>query len=91
MTRLWTAWALIAAGLFTGGVFLSGQTAMPRPRRGSGDSVTGAFEGWFSNPDGSRAFLVGYYNRNSQQQLDVPIGTWDSPRIFFPDGSGACS
>jgi hypothetical protein len=74
MTRLWTAWALIAAGLFSGGVFLSGQTAMPRPRRGTGDSVTGAYEGWFLHPDGSRAFLVGYYNRNSQQQLDVPIG-----------------
>ena len=39
-----------------------------------GASVTGAFEGWFDNPDGSRSFLVGYYNRNSQQELDIPIG-----------------
>jgi hypothetical protein len=66
--------AFTAAGLVAGTVFLSGQTAVPRPRRGSGDSVTGAFEGWFTKPDGSRAFLVGYYNRNSQQELDVPIG-----------------
>ena len=36
--------------------------------------MTGAFEGWFVNEDGSRSFLVGYYNRNSQQTLDVPIG-----------------
>ena len=58
-----------------GGVLLSGQTtAVPAPRRGSGDSITGAFEGWFYNPDGSRSFLIGYYNRNSQQEIDVPIG-----------------
>jgi len=36
--------------------------------------VTGAFEGWYYNEDGSRSFLVGYYNRNGQQELDVPIG-----------------
>ena len=66
---------LCAAGALTGGVFLSAQQiAIPEPRRGSGDSVTGAFEGWFYNPDGSRTFLVGYYNRNSRQELDVPIG-----------------
>jgi hypothetical protein len=56
-----------------GGVFLSGQ-ALPEPRRGAGDSVTGAFEGWYYNADGSRSFLVGYYNRNSRQELDIPVG-----------------
>ncbi|MGH9143754.1 MAG: hypothetical protein ACRD2I_21680 [Vicinamibacterales bacterium] len=62
-------------GTMAGGVLLSGQTtAVPAPRRGAGDSVTGAFEGWYYNPDGSRAFLVGYYNRNSRQELDIPIG-----------------
>jgi hypothetical protein len=66
---------LCAAGAIAGGVFLSAQsTAVPQPRRGSGDSVTGAFEGWYYNEDGSRSFLVGYYNRNSQQEFDIPIG-----------------
>jgi len=66
---------ICAAGLLAGGVLVSGQTtAISVPRRGAGDSVTGAFEGWYYNPDGSRAFLVGYYNRNSQQTLDIPIG-----------------
>jgi hypothetical protein len=74
VTRRLTACALSAAGLLAGGVFLSGQTATPHPRRAAGDSVTGAYEGWFDKPDGSRWFLVGYYNRNSQQELDVPIG-----------------
>ncbi|HEX7136837.1 MAG TPA: hypothetical protein VF219_03285 [Vicinamibacterales bacterium] len=66
---------LCAAGAIAGGVFLSAQQiAIPEPRRGAGDSVTGAFEGWFYNPDGSRAFLVGYYNRNSRQEMEIPIG-----------------
>ena len=66
---------LCAAGLLAGGVLVSGQsTSIPAPRRGGGDSVTGAFEGWYYNPDGSRSFLVGYYNRNSQQTIDIPIG-----------------
>ena len=66
---------LCAAGVVAGGILVSGQTTqIPEPRRGSGASVTGAFEGWFYNPDGSRSFLVGYYNRNSQQTLDIPIG-----------------
>jgi len=64
-----------AAGLVAGGVVLSAQRiAIPEPRRGAGDSITGAFEGWYYNPDGSRAFLVGYYNRNARQEIDVPIG-----------------
>jgi hypothetical protein len=65
---------LCAAGALAGGVFLSGQVQPPEPRKQFGSGVTGAFEGWFYNPDGSRAFLIGYYNRNSQQELDVPIG-----------------
>jgi hypothetical protein len=66
---------MCAAGVLAGGVLLSAQTtAVPAPRRGAGDSITGAFEGWYYNPDGSRAFLIGYYNRNSQQTLDIPVG-----------------
>jgi hypothetical protein len=66
--------SLCAAGFIAGGAFVSGQISLPQPRKASGASVTGAFEGWFNNADGSRGFLVGYYNRNSQQELDVPIG-----------------
>jgi hypothetical protein len=58
-----------------GGVFLSAQRiAIPEPRRGAGDSITAAYEGWYYNPDGSRAFLIGYYNRNARQEMDIPIG-----------------
>jgi hypothetical protein len=65
--------ALCAAGAIAGGVLVVAQT-LPEPRKAFGSSVTPAFEGWFHNPDGTRSFLIGYYNRNSQQELDIPIG-----------------
>jgi len=64
---------LCAAAVVAGGVLATGQQ-LPEPRKQFGAGVTGAFEGWFVNKDGSRSFLVGYYNRNSQQTLDVPVG-----------------
>jgi hypothetical protein len=65
---------LCAAGVLAGGILLSGQVQPPEPRKQFGASITGAYEGWFYNPDGSRTFLVGYYNRNSRQEPDIPIG-----------------
>jgi len=44
------------------------------PVRDSGASVTGALEGWYKNPDGSHTILVGYFNRNLKQTLDIPAG-----------------
>ncbi len=44
------------------------------PPHNSGQGVTPAFEGWYSNPDGSANILVGYYNRNLKEALDIPVG-----------------
>jgi hypothetical protein len=69
-----------AAGALAGGALLLGQieqtAAIPEPRREFGSSVTGAFEGWFTSESDktARTFLIGYYNRNTQQELDIPIG-----------------
>ena len=54
-------------------VLVLGQT-LPEPRKQFGASITGAFEGWYENGDGTRGFLLGYYNRNTQEELDIPIG-----------------
>ena len=40
----------------------------------AGGPVFAAFEGWGPLKDGSNALLVGYFNRNKQQALDIPIG-----------------
>jgi len=75
---------LCAAALVLGGVILSagqqGQGTTPAPWplsnavRERGSSITGAFEGWFYNKDGSQSLLVGYFNRNTKQELDIPVG-----------------
>lgn len=44
------------------------------PAHDSGQSVTGAFEGWFKNADGTFSILVGYFNRNLKEDLDIPVG-----------------
>jgi len=60
-------------------VLLLGQTepaSIPQPRKQFGASITGAFEGWFTGEKDKdvRGFLVGYYNRNAREELDIPIG-----------------
>ncbi|HEY7292234.1 MAG TPA: hypothetical protein VH583_20525 [Vicinamibacterales bacterium] len=42
--------------------------------REKGSSVTGAYEGWFYNKDGSQSMLIGYFNRNTKQEFDIPPG-----------------
>jgi hypothetical protein len=50
------------------------QELVMEPLKDSGLNVYPAFEGWYQNADGSYSLLIGYYNRNKKQILDVPIG-----------------
>jgi hypothetical protein len=69
-----TVGRLGAALTLVGGVLVAAQQLPSEPPKQFGAGITGAFEGWFDNSDGSRGFLVGYFNRNSAQPLDIPIG-----------------
>ena len=40
------------------------------------------YEGWFDNPDGTHTFLIGYYSRNTEAEIDIPIG----PNNHFDPG-----
>ena len=51
-----------------------GQALPLEPSHQAGIGITGAFEGWFKNPDGTYSLLVGYYNRNQRQEVDIPVG-----------------
>jgi len=53
---------LAAAQLPLGGVPTSGQPVYP------------VFEGWYRNPDGTYSISFGYFNRNSQEVLEIPVG-----------------
>ncbi len=64
---------LLASSLI-GAVLVCAQSLPIEPAREAGNSVTGAFEGWFKNPDGTFSLLLGYYNRNQKQEIDLPIG-----------------
>jgi len=44
------------------------------PHHDAGQSITGVFEGWFRNADGSFSLLFGYYNRSLKQEMDIAIG-----------------
>jgi hypothetical protein len=70
--------AVVALGLFVAIMAqMRGQTAgqvTVASIRESGQSVTGAYEGWYANPDGTYSLLMGYLNRNSVETLDIPVG-----------------
>ena len=61
-------WGAQGIGQSPGGLPLS-QTVRER-----GSSVTGAFEGWYYGKDGNTYALVGYFNRNTKQEFDIPVG-----------------
>jgi hypothetical protein len=70
LLRVSTLFALLA-----GGAIVAAQVTLPSmPSRAFGASITPAYDGWFDNPDGTHSFLIGYYNRNTQEELDIPIG-----------------
>jgi hypothetical protein len=71
------------AMLLASSVVVSAQLLPSVPPRQFGGSVTAAFEGWYDNPDGTHTFLIGYFSRNTQAELDIPIG----PNNHFEPGN----
>ena len=39
-----------------------------------GQDVVPAFEGWQKNTDGTYTFYYGYFNRNYEEEVNVPVG-----------------
>ncbi len=42
--------------------------------REHGSSITPAFEGWFHGKDGFDYVMAGYFNRNTKEEFDIPVG-----------------
>jgi hypothetical protein len=70
----WSSAATAGVSIAMAAVGVLAQQLPFEPAHESGQSITGAFEGWFANPDGSVSLLAGYYNRNSKQEFDIPAG-----------------
>jgi hypothetical protein len=59
-----------------------------------GQNVTPAYEGFWRNPDGTFDLMFGYYNRNWEEEFDLPVGPANTldpggpdqgqPTHFFP-------
>ena len=60
------------------------QLAM-EPLKDSGSNIYPAFEGWYKNDDGTFTLLIGYFNRNKKEILDVPIGPENKIEPGGPD------
>ena len=72
---LGVAMTIVACWAVAAGAQRQQTTPLPlEPLRERGASITPAFEGWFSNPDGTFSMLLGYYNRNTKEPLDIPVG-----------------
>src|SRR5919108_728883 len=56
--------------------------AAQQPARASGQTVTPVFEGWYRNPDGTYSLSFGYFNRNTEEVLEIPVG----PNNFIEPG-----
>ena len=39
-----------------------------------GQTITPVYEGWYPNPDGTISVSWGYFNRNSEENVRIPIG-----------------
>jgi hypothetical protein len=77
-----------ACGLTAIGLVVASATAARAqfplsPARTSGQTVTPAFEGWYRNPDGTFSISFGYYNRNTEEAVEIPIG----PDNFIQPGA----
>jgi hypothetical protein len=54
---------------------LTGAGQLPVSTLGaSGQTVTPVFEGWYPNPDGTFSLSFGYYNRNAEETVEIPVG-----------------
>jgi hypothetical protein len=77
---VFVGWILVGSGQVPrgGGVLLE-------PRGNRGEAIYPALEGWYPNPDGTSTILLGYFNRNHEQILDIPIGPNNNIEPGGPD------
>jgi hypothetical protein len=61
------------------------QGVLAEPVGNAAGPIYAAFEGWGPLRDGTNALLVGYFNRNKTQELDIPIGAENNIEPGGPD------
>jgi hypothetical protein len=51
-----------------------GPEQLMRPQYDRGQPVSPIFEGWYRNPDGTISLSFGFFNRNAEEDLEIPLG-----------------
>jgi len=84
--------ALLLSGADPSGPRLYAQTATAYDR---GQDISPTYDGWEQNADGTYSLYFGYFNRNTDEEIDVPVGpnnTFDGgvadrgqPTHFYPN------
>jgi hypothetical protein len=69
---------VVVAVLFGLVIGVKAQQLLMSPTPKSGGTVNPVFEGWYPNADGTKSISFGYFNRNSEEALDVQIGADNS-------------
>src|SRR5262245_62008073 len=65
-------WVVVGAGQQ---VPLPTHTPLPlEPLGNINEAIFPALEGWGPHKDGANVILLGYFNRNKEQEIDIPIG-----------------
>ena len=76
-------WTLV---VLAGWAITGGAQQLPlEPIKERGQGVYPVYEGWYKNADGSYTFLLGYFNRNAKEAIDVPIGPDNKVEPGGPD------
>jgi hypothetical protein len=80
-TVVWRLLAALLAALPIAFAPLDAQPTLPvgvdlpmRPQYSTGQPVSPVFEGWYRNEDGTYTLSFGYFNRNSEETIDLPLG-----------------
>jgi len=61
------------------------QGVLLEPIGQTGEAIYPAYEGWGPTKDGGRVLLLGYFNRNKTQVVDIPIGPDNTIEPGGPD------
>jgi hypothetical protein len=61
------------------------QTYIPQTKFASGQDVVPSFDGWLRNPDGTFTMVFGYFNRNFEEELVIPVGANNKLEPGMPD------
>src|SRR5262245_6996765 len=78
MIRLGAILAAASSLTLLGGI--GGQGSFSR-----GQNIAPVYEGWERNGDGSFTLVFGYFNRNWEETIDVPVGAENTLEPGGPD------